>query len=81
MGRIVEEICSTQVSALLDLTKISNCPVEMSYITKMRNLILFQVSSSAEFKYLDGRFYHKFGYTIEVFQYSACVTPTHSSKL
>ncbi|GFU56029.1 uncharacterized protein TNCV_3404981 [Trichonephila clavipes] len=47
------------ISAFLNLTKISNCQVEMSYITKMRNLILFQVSSSKEFQYLDGRFYHE----------------------
>ncbi|GFY47866.1 uncharacterized protein TNIN_93961 [Trichonephila inaurata madagascariensis] len=60
MKRSIKNIYSPQVSNLLNLTKISNSQVEMVYITKMRNLILFQVSSSAEFQYLDGRFYQQF---------------------
>ncbi|GFU56067.1 transposable element Tcb2 transposase [Trichonephila clavipes] len=54
-----EKTGSDLVSTLLNLSKISNCQAEMDYITKMRNLILFQLSSSKEFQYLDGRFHQQ----------------------
>ncbi|GFQ98645.1 uncharacterized protein TNCT_398801 [Trichonephila clavata] len=60
MGRPFKKIRPSKFSTLLNLTKISSSPEEMSYITKMRNLILFQISSPEEFQYLDGWFYHKF---------------------
>ncbi|GFQ89349.1 uncharacterized protein TNCT_480881 [Trichonephila clavata] len=60
MRRTIEEIIPTLPSTLLNLTKISKSQKEMSYITKMRNLILFQLSSREEFQYLDQRFYHQF---------------------
>ncbi|GFQ89351.1 uncharacterized protein TNCT_480891 [Trichonephila clavata] len=59
MGRNIERIYS-KPSTLLNLIKISECQKEMSYITKMRNLILFQLSNREEFQYLDQRFHHQF---------------------
>ncbi|GFY75365.1 uncharacterized protein TNIN_369631 [Trichonephila inaurata madagascariensis] len=46
-------------SALLTLTKIRDSPNEMVYITKMRNLILFQIPE-ADYSYLDYKFHHRF---------------------
>ncbi|GFY78884.1 uncharacterized protein TNIN_217821 [Trichonephila inaurata madagascariensis] len=60
MGRTFKKNYPSEASTLLNLTKISSSSEEMSYITKMRNLILFQISSPEEFQYLDGRFYHQF---------------------
>ncbi|PRD30080.1 UNVERIFIED_CONTAM: hypothetical protein NCL1_27484 [Trichonephila clavipes] len=60
MGRTFKKIYPCESSIFLNLTKISSSPEEMTYITKMRNLILFQISSPEEFQYLDGKFYHQF---------------------
>ncbi|GFY49929.1 uncharacterized protein TNIN_150752 [Trichonephila inaurata madagascariensis] len=47
-------------SELLTLKKVSQSQKEMSCITKMRNLILFQISSREEFEHLDNIYYHQF---------------------
>ncbi|GFU56106.1 uncharacterized protein TNCV_3197521 [Trichonephila clavipes] len=52
--------CKRKTSELLTLKKVKQSQKEMSYITKMRNLILFQISSKVEFEYLDNTFYHQF---------------------
>ncbi|GFY69671.1 uncharacterized protein TNIN_42851 [Trichonephila inaurata madagascariensis] len=60
MVRIFKEIYATRISTNLNMSKISNSQDEMSYITKMRNLKLFQQSNSEEFQYLDKKFYQEF---------------------
>ncbi|GFV46181.1 uncharacterized protein TNCV_4664221 [Trichonephila clavipes] len=42
------------------MSTISNSQEEMSYITKMRNSMLFQISNSEEFQYLDNKFCQEF---------------------
>ncbi|GFS66674.1 uncharacterized protein TNIN_167601 [Trichonephila inaurata madagascariensis] len=48
-----------KISPLLTLTKILISPDEPIYITKMRNLILFQISG-ADYQYLEYKFKHDF---------------------
>ncbi|GFY68712.1 uncharacterized protein TNIN_217791 [Trichonephila inaurata madagascariensis] len=58
MERFIERIYSKH-STFLNMTRISESQKELSYITRMRNLILFQVSSREEFQYLRRRFCHQ----------------------
>lgn len=50
--------CANHVSALLTLTKIGNSQDEMLYITKMRNLILFQIPCE-DYQYFKYKFQHR----------------------
>ncbi|GFV02176.1 uncharacterized protein TNCV_1573881 [Trichonephila clavipes] len=53
----------SKISALLTLTKILISPDELIYITKMRNLILFQISG-ADYQYLEYKFKHDFTFAV-----------------
>ncbi|GFQ70792.1 uncharacterized protein TNCT_600011 [Trichonephila clavata] len=48
-----------QMSPFMTLRKISNSQQEMKYITKMRNMILFQISPTKDFRYLEQKFLHR----------------------
>lgn len=44
------------ISALLTLTKINGSQEEMGYITRMRNMILFQISCRNDYRHLEQKF-------------------------
>ncbi|GFW08655.1 uncharacterized protein TNCV_2776761 [Trichonephila clavipes] len=50
---------SPKISTLLTLTKISHSQEEMKYITEMRNMILFQISPTSDYRNLAKKFLHK----------------------
>ncbi|GFR27306.1 uncharacterized protein TNCT_83211 [Trichonephila clavata] len=65
-----------KISPLLTLTKILKSPDELIYVTKMRNLILFQISS-ADYQYLEYKFKHDFTFDVEKDHCYLYVLTTH----
>ncbi|GFR18572.1 uncharacterized protein TNCT_313261 [Trichonephila clavata] len=59
MDRIVIERHLPKISTILTLTKINNSQKEMHYITRMRNMILFQISPVKDYSRLAKKFHHQ----------------------
>ncbi|GFS65577.1 uncharacterized protein TNIN_247971 [Trichonephila inaurata madagascariensis] len=59
INRISSPRHSPKISPFLTLRKINNSQREMKYITKMRNMILFQISPTNDYSQLEQKFLHK----------------------